>query len=244
MGGIVPPIPTGRNPSSKPSAIQGGRLKANRKGSRQFADLLGLGSGIGLCLLFNGCFGRGSSTVPLSPPNATICTRFSYPMPTPPSLPAGSISVGGSTGLPPGFSVNPDGFILAGYPDGSQFGSWPITVNASQGGRAFTVTGVLEIPPPTASYSPRVIVVGARKKATVPVTITITPECAYLVTLASKDANLVITPIYDTAGSSEVKFTINSDNDTTERAFTIVATIASKAPGQAPVTMDINGNVR
>jgi hypothetical protein len=206
---------------------------------------------VGLSLVLVAC----TESISLGAYTATIGALFTSPgVPVTAAYAPVAANPGGTYG-PPGFILGP-GLVLTGTPNCSQFGTWPIRVTGTYGGSwiygAWTATGTVVVAAPTISYSPVTpsalkVVASVSPHVKPTITLTVAPVCACTITLASTDPHIILKPTTITTsaagpGPGGYAFTIDT-SDTTERPFTVTATINSTAPGTAPATATISSSV-
>jgi hypothetical protein len=192
---------------------------------------------------------------PITLPAGTICAPYlatagavvGVPLPTAPTV-AGSVTV---TGLPTGLSFAP--YAISGTPAPTSFGTWPVTASGTYTKGFLTwywsesssiFIGKPGIVPPSSPvlYDPN---------ASPPsFTLFVTPDCApgYTITLTCSDPyinmNGAVSQTTVTTGGSGTSMpcVVSSPGHTTERKFTIVATITSD--NGTTVTTNVPGEVK
>lgn len=170
-------------------------------------------------------------------------------VPTPPGTITGSVTV---AGLPPGLSFAP--YAISGTPTTTSFGTWPVTASGSEGSwysiwRYWSESSSITILDPTLVSSADPILIDPNGMPPF-FTVSVTPDCApgYTIILTCSDPNIKMngsvsqTTLTTNGSGKSALCVIDSPGNTTERKFTITATITN-ANGIA-LTKDIGGEVK
>jgi hypothetical protein len=211
-----------------------------------------IASSLILSLLVAGCTEK---LPPITLPAGTICAPYTatagavvgVPLPTAPTA-VGSVTV---TGLPTGLSFAP--YAISGTPAPTSFGNWPVTASGtytkgfftwywSESSSIFIASPGLVPPSSPVLYDPN--------QPPPSFTLFVTPDCAsgYTITLTCSDPyinmNGAVSKTTVTTGGSgtSTACVVSSPGHTTERTFTIVATITSD--NGKTVTTNIPGEVK
>jgi hypothetical protein len=204
-----------------------------------------------LSLFISGCTQK---LPPITLPAGTICAPYSataggvgVPLPTAPTT-AGSVTV---SGLPTGLSFAP--YAISGTPAPTSFGTWPVTASGTytkawiQWYWSESSSIIIAKPGIVPPSSPVIYDPSAPPPS---FTLFVTPDCTpgYTITLTCSDPYINMngsvsktTVMTDGSGTS-TSCEVTSPGHTTERTFTIVATITSD--NGTTVTTNIPGEVK